>query len=136
LPRRRPTELADIAKMQEVAEALEAILSDFSTDCGRPNMTVGSDENVRLNTKKEKKNKTRMAEKSMEERRLNTSPAHARLLAGPQLAEYNDLYACGGPPDWNVVMRAVLDRAYELGISSRLWRDRCTQLGEVRTGAG
>ncbi|PIE12480.1 MAG: hypothetical protein CSA68_12580 [Rhodobacterales bacterium] len=30
LPRRRPTELSDIKKMQEVAEALEAVLADFS----------------------------------------------------------------------------------------------------------
>ncbi|UWR15611.1 helix-turn-helix domain-containing protein [Sulfitobacter sp. M368] len=133
LPRRRPTELNDIAKMQEVAEALEAVLSDFSTDCGPPNMTVGSDENVRLNTNKEKKTKTCMAEKPMEEPRLNTSPAHARLLAGPQLAEYIDLYACGGPPDWQTVTRAAHDRAYELGVSGRLWRERCIQLGEART---
>lgn len=133
LPRCRPTELSDIAKMQEVAEALEAVLFDFSTDCGQPNMTVGSDENVRLNTNKEKKTKTRMAEKPIEKRRLNTSPAHARLLAGPQLAEYIDLYACGGLPDWQAIIRAAHDRAYELGVSSRLWRDRCVQLGEART---
>lgn len=93
LPRRRPTELTDIAKMQEVAEALETVLSDFSTDYGQPNMTVGSEENARLNTNKEKKTKTRIAEKAMEGRRLNTSPTHARLLAGPQLAEYIGLYA-------------------------------------------
>ncbi|MHA3915207.1 transposase [Halovulum sp. GXIMD14793] len=43
----------------------------------------------------------------MEERRLNTSPTHARLLAGPQLAEYIDLYGCGGPLDWQTVTRAA-----------------------------
>ena len=133
LPRRRPTELTDIAKMQEVAESLEAVLSDFSTDCGQPKMSDGSDENVRLNTNKEKKTKTSMAEKPMEEPRLDTSPPHARLLAGPKLAEYIDLYACGGPPDWKTITRAAHDRAYELGVSSRLWRERCIQLGEVRT---
>lgn len=133
LPRRRPTELTDIAKMQEVAEALEAVLSDFSTDCSQPKMSVGSDENVRLNTNNEKKTKTPMAEKPLKERRLNTSPTHARLLAGPQLAEYIDLYACGGPPDWRAVTRGAYDRAYELGVSSRLWRERCVQLGEART---
>jgi hypothetical protein len=133
LPRRRPTELTDIARMQEVAEALEAVLSDFSMDCGRSEMTVESDESVRLNTNKEKKNKTRMAEKPMAERRLNTSPTHARLLAGPQLAEYIDLYACGGRPDWQVIIRAAHDRAYELGVSSRLWRTRCEQIGQAKT---
>lgn len=133
LPRRRPTELTDITKMQEVAEALEAVLSDFSTDCGQPNMSVGSDENVRLNTNKEKKTKTRMAKKPKEDGRLNTSPTHARLLAGPQLAEYIDLYACGGPSDWQAIIRAAHDRVYELGISSRLWREKCIQIGEVRT---
>ncbi|MBB4172904.1 hypothetical protein GGR93_000665 [Sulfitobacter noctilucicola] len=133
LPRRRPGELTGIAKMQEVAEALEAVLSDFSTDCSQPNMTVGSDENVRLNTNKERKNKTRMAAKPTEERRLKTSPTHARLLTGPQLAEYIDLYACGGPPDWQAIVKAAHDRAYELGISSRLWRERCDQIGEVKT---
>lgn len=133
LPRRRPVELTEMTKMQEVAEALEAVLSDFSTNCGQPNMTVGSDEYVRLNTNKVKKTKTRMAEKPKEDRRLNTSPTHARLLAGPQLAEYIDLYACGGPPVWQAITRAAHDRAYELGISSRLWRERCIQIGEVRT---
>ncbi|MBO9455116.1 hypothetical protein J7359_07845 [Paracoccus sp. R12_2] len=133
LPRRRPTELSDIKKMQEVAEALEAVLADFSAVGGQPELTVESDENVRLNTNEEKKNKTRIAKKPREERRLNTSPAHARLLAGTKLGEYIDFYACGRPPDWNVVMRAVLDRVYELGISSRLWRERCTQIGEART---
>ena len=98
LPRRRPTELTDIAKMQEVAESLEAVLSDFSTDCGQPKMSDGSDENVRLNTNKEKKTKTSMAEKPMEEPRLDTSPTHARLQAGPKLDAYNDQNACGGPP--------------------------------------
>lgn len=134
LPRRRTTELSDIKKMQEVAEALEAVLADFSTVAGQPEMTVESDENVRLNRNEEKKNKTRIAEKAMEEGRLNISPAHARLLAGAQLVgEYIDLYACGDPPDWQAVTRAAHDRAYELGVSSRLWRERCTQLGEART---
>lgn len=132
LPRRRPTELSDIKKMQEVAEALEAVLADFSEVAGQPEMTVESDENVRLNTNEEKKNKIRIAEKPREESRLNTSPAHARLLAGAQLGEYIDLYACGAPPDWQAVTRAAHDRAYELGISSRLWRERCTQIGEAR----
>ncbi|WP_342077554.1 hypothetical protein [Yoonia sp. SS1-5] len=133
LPRRRPTKLTDIAKIQEIAEALEAVLSDFSTDCGQPEMSVGSAENVRLNTNKEKKIKTCMAEKPMEVPPLNTSPAHARLLAGPRLDEYVDLYACGSPPDWQAITRAAHDRAYELGVSSRLWRERCVQLGEART---
>ncbi|WP_303704503.1 helix-turn-helix domain-containing protein [Celeribacter baekdonensis] len=133
LPRRRPNELSDIKKMQEVAEALEAVLADFSAVAGQPEMTVESDENVCLNMNEEKKNKTRIAEKPREEGRLNTSPVHARLLAGAQLGEYIDFYADGRPPDWNVVMRGVLDRVYELGISSRLWRERCTQLGEART---
>lgn len=133
VPRRRPTELSDIKKMQEVAEALEAVLADFSTVVSQPEMTVGSDENVRLNTNEEKKNKTCMAEKPREEGRLNTSPAHARLLAGAQLGQYIDLYACDGPPDWRAIIRAAHDRAYELGISSLLWRERCTQIGEART---
>ncbi|ASM74155.1 MULTISPECIES: helix-turn-helix domain-containing protein [Roseobacteraceae] len=133
LPRRRPTELSDFKKMQGVAEALEAVLADFSAVGGQPEMTVESDENVRLNTNEEKKKKIRIAEKPREEGRLNTSPAHARLLAGPLLGEYIDLYACGGPPDWKTVTRAAHDRAYELGISSRLWRERCTQIGEART---
>lgn len=133
LPRRRPNELSDIQKMQEVAEALEAVLADFSAVTGQPEMTVESDKNVRLNMNEEKKNKTRIAEKPREEGRLNTSPVHARLLAGAQLGEYIDLYACGAPPDWQAVTRAAHDRAYELGVSSRLWRERCIQLGEART---
>jgi hypothetical protein len=119
--------------MQGVAEALEAVLADFSAVGGQPELTVESDENVRLNTNEEKKNKIRIAEKPREESRLNTSPAHARLLAGVKLGEYIDLYACGAPPDWQAVTRAAHDRAYELGVSSRLWRERCIQLGEART---
>ncbi|BBU58429.1 hypothetical protein KU6B_46940 [Mameliella alba] len=133
LPRRRPTELSDIKKMQGVAEALEAVLADFSAVGGQPELTVESDENVRLSTNEEKKIKTRIVEKPREEGRLNTSPAHARLLAGAQLGEYIDLYACGAPPDWQAVTRAAHDRAYELGVSRRLWRERCTQIGEART---
>lgn len=133
LPRRRPTELSGIEKMQEIAEALEAVLADFSAVAGQSELTVESDENIRLNTNEEKKNKIRIAETPREESRLNTSPAHARLLAGAQLGEYIDLYACGAPPDWQTVARVAHDRAYELGISSRLWRERCTQLGEART---
>ncbi|MBQ2262422.1 MAG: hypothetical protein II336_13745 [Loktanella sp.] len=133
LPRRRPVELTDIGKMQEIAEALEAVLSDFSTGVSQPEMSVRSDKNVRLITNKEKKHKTRMAEKLKEVGRLNTSPAHARLLAGTQLGEYIDLYACGAPPDWLSITRAAHDRAHELGISSRVWRERCVQIGEQRT---
>ena len=133
LPRRRPTELNDVKKMKEIAEALEAVLADFSTIVSQPEMSVESDENVRLNTNKEKKNKTRMAEKPLGDGRLNTSPAHARLLAGTQLGEYIDLYACGDRPDWQSITRAAHDRAYELGISSRMWREMCIQIGEMRT---
>jgi len=133
LPRRRPTELNDIAKMQEVAEALESVLTDFSTVVGQPGVTDESDENVRLNTNKEKKNKIRTSEMPREKVRVNANPAHARLLAGPQLREYIDFYACGRPPDYQSITRAAHDRAYELGISSLLWRERCIQIGEFRT---
>ena len=133
LPRRRPAELSDIKKMKEVAEALEAVLADFSKMDSQPELSVESDENVRLNTNEEKKNKIRIAGEPKGEGRLTTSPAHARLLAGTQMGEYIDLYACGGPTDWTAVIRAAHERAYELGISSRLWRERCTQIGEART---
>jgi len=133
LPRRRPTELNDVEKMQEVVEALEAVLEDFSAVASQPEMTVESDVNVRLNMNEKKKNKIRIAKRPREEDRLNTSPAHARLLAGAQLGEYIDLYACGAPPTWQAVTRAAHDRAYELGISSQLWRENCVQIGEART---
>lgn len=133
LPRRRPTELIDIDAMQQVAEALEAVIADFSTISGQPEVTDGSDQNVRLNTNEEMKNKIRIAEKPRKEGRFNSSPAHARLLAGAQLGEYVDLYACGKPPDWTSIIRAAHDRSYQLGISSRIWGEMCIQIGEVKT---
>lgn len=129
LPRRRPTELNDIKKMQEVAGALEAVLSDFSTIDSQPELADESDKNVRLYTNEEKKNKTRMAVRSSSKRRLNTSPTHARLLAGEQLGGNIDLYANGSPPDWQSITRAAHDRAHELGISRRIWREMCTRIG-------
>jgi replication initiation protein RepC len=60
LPRRRPGELNDIKEMQLVADALAAVLADFSTKVSQPEMTDGSDENVRLITKKEKKRKLKL----------------------------------------------------------------------------
>ncbi|MBA85952.1 MAG: hypothetical protein CML60_07970 [Rhodobacteraceae bacterium] len=129
LPRRRPNELSDIKKMQEVAEALEAVLADFSVVAGQPEITVESDENVRLITNKEKKNKIRMAAKPLSKRGLNTSPAHARILAGGQLRGHIDLYANGSPPDWQSITRAAHDRAHELGISRRIWEEMCTRIG-------
>lgn len=132
LPRRRPTELTDIAKIQEVAEALEAVLADFSTIVGQPIMTDESDENVRLITKTEKKNKIRMATKKPCGEELKTSPAHARILASSQLREYIDLYALNGPPDWQSIIRATHDRAYKLGISRRFWGEMCIRIGEKK----
>jgi hypothetical protein len=133
LPRRRPAELNDINTMKEITEALEAVLADFSTTCGQSEMTDGSDENVRLITNKEKKKKTCMVAKPPRDGRLNTSPIHARLLAGKTLGEYIDLYACAGPPDWRSITRAAYDRSYQLGISRRIWGEMCTQIGEVKT---
>jgi hypothetical protein len=133
LPRRRPTELNDIDKMQKIAEALEAVLADFSTVRGQLGVSVGSDKNVRLITNKEKKNITRIAARPSGNGRLNTSPAHARLLAGTKLGEYIDLYACGAPPNWLSITRATHDLAHELGISSRLWGEMCTRIGEAKT---
>lgn len=133
LPRRRPSELTDIATMKVVAEALEAVLADFSPTLGQPEMSVRSDESVRLNTKKEKKIKTRMGPVPQKKRQTQTSVGQARNLAGQRMREYIDLYACGKPPDWRAVVLAAKDRAYELGISSREWWNRCTQIGESRT---
>lgn len=88
LPRRRPGELNDVKEMQLFADALAAVLADFSTKVGQPEMTDGSDENVRLITKKEKKIKTRTAPQTRSGEQLNTSPAHARLLATSELRGY------------------------------------------------
>ena len=132
LPRRRPGELSDIASMKKVAEALEAVLADFSTPSGQPEMSVESDKNVRLITNNQKNNKTRTAQKKQRECRLQTSEAQARVLAGQEMAEYIDLYACGGPPDWRAIVLAARDRAYELGIPSYEWEKRCVQLGDSR----
>lgn len=133
LPRRRPTELNGIEAMQQVAEALEAVLADFSSVDGQPEMTDGSDKNVRLNTNKERKNKTRMAVKASGRFRSNTTPAHARLLAAEQFGAHIDFYANGSPPDWQSITRAAHDRAHELGISRRIWGEMCTQIGVWRT---
>lgn len=133
LPRRRPTELNDIVLMQRIAEALESVLVDFSADDGLSELAVGSDKDVRLITNKEKKNITRMATRPSGTGTMSTSPAHARLLAGPKLGEYIDLYACGASPDWLSITRATHDLAHELGISSRLWGEMCTRIGEVQT---
>ncbi|MCG7572535.1 hypothetical protein MHM39_03055 [Phaeobacter sp. CNT1-3] len=129
LPRRRPAELNDIEAMQQVSEALEAVLSDFSTIDSQPQVADGSDKNVRLNTNTEKKNKTRMAVKASDRSRSNTTPAHARLLAAEQFGAHIDFYANGSPPDYQSITRAARDRAHELGISRRLWEEMCTRIG-------
>lgn len=133
LPRRRPGELNDIKEMRLVAVALAAVLADFSTKVSQPEMTDGSDENVRLITKKEKKNKTRTAPQTRGGEQLNTSPAHARLLATSELRRDIDLYALNGPPDWQSINRATHDRAYKLGISRRIWGEMCVRIGENKT---
>ncbi len=129
LPRRRPAELNDIEEMQQISEALEAVLSDFSSIDSQPEVADGSDKNVRLNTNKEKKNKTRMAVKAYSSSRSNTTPEHARLLAGEQFGAHIDLYTNGSPPDFQSIILAARDRAHELGISRRIWEEMCTRIG-------
>lgn len=132
LPRRRPAELNDIDQMQQVADALEAVLADFSTMVSQPEMTDGSDENVRLITKKENKNQICTAAKTPCGEELKTSPVHARLLASSQLRENIDLYALNGPPDWQSIIRATHDHACQLGISRRFWVEMCVRIGEQK----
>lgn len=137
LPNRRPSTVQSFERLQQVAEALEAVWNDFSAQTGRGEKSHECDISPALNTSKENIDKTCRAKKRDNAQSIRTSPAQVALLASKPLREIIELYWNAfdnrGRLTWQSVQLAAKDRAHQLGIHGGVWQRQCRILGEERT---
>ncbi|WP_299147224.1 helix-turn-helix domain-containing protein [uncultured Tateyamaria sp.] len=137
LPNRRPSTIQSFERLQQVAEALEAVWEDFSAQIGRGEKSHQCDISPALNTSKENINKTCRAERRDDAQPVRTSAAQVALLASAPLREIIELYWNAldnrGRLSWQSVQSAAKDRANQLGISAVTWQRQCRALGQDRT---
>ncbi|NHF71537.1 helix-turn-helix domain-containing protein [Paracoccus xiamenensis] len=136
LPNRRPSTIQSFVRLKQVADALEAVWADFSTEIGRGEKSHQCDISPPPNTSKENINKTCRAEKQCEARPVRVTPALAIRLAGPKFCELAEFYAIsepGGLPTWRSLEMAARERAHQIGITQGVWQRQCEMLGGSRT---
>ncbi|TQM94895.1 helix-turn-helix domain-containing protein [Roseinatronobacter monicus] len=136
LPNRRPSTIQSFERLKQVAEALEAVLEDFSVVTSRGEKSHQSDISPPLNTCKENINKTCRAKRRCETQPPRTTPTQVALLASGPLREIIELYWNAldkrGPLSWQTIQMAARDRANHLGIRTGVWCRQCAMLGEER----
>lgn len=135
LPNRRPSTIQSFERLKQVAEALEEVWEDFSTEVSRGKKSYQCDISPALNTSKENINKTCRAEKQREARPVRVSPTLALRLAGPEFRELVEFYAMGelgGSPTWRSLELAARERACQIGIAQGVWQRQCEVLGGSR----
>lgn len=136
LPNRRPSTVHNFERLKQVAEALEAVWADFSSEIGGGEKSHQCDISPPLNTKEENKSKTCSAKKQDQPAPVCTTPAQAALLASPALREAIELYWNSldnrGLLSWRTIELASQDRARQLGVSASVWRRQCDILDPKR----
>jgi len=137
LPNRRPSTVQSYERLQQVAEALEAVWEDFSAQVGRGEKTHQCDISPALNTSKEIINKTCRPKRRDDAQPAHTTTAQVALLASEPLREMIELYWNAfdnrGRLSWQSIHLAAQDRATQLGISAGVWQRQCGMLGQERT---
>lgn len=137
LSNHRPSTIQSFQRLKQVAEALEAVLDDFSTGAGGGEMSHQCDISTLPNTNLNQIDKTCRAEKRAGARPIRTTPQQAWLLASERFREYLAFYAeglgRGGAPDERSLVMAARDFALNIGISTGDWQQYCEALGEART---
>ena len=137
LPNRRPSTIQSFGRLQQVAEALEAVWEDFSAQIGRGEKSHQCDISPALNTSRENINKSCRAKKRDDAPPVRTTPAQVALLASVPLRGIIEFYWNAldnrGHLSWQSIHLAAQDRANQLGISAGIWQRQCGGLGEERT---
>lgn len=137
LPNRRPSTIHSFERLKQVAEALEAVWIDFSTEVSRGEKSYQCDISPALNTSNENINKTCRAAKQRDTQPVRTTPAQVALLASKPFQELIEVYWSAvdnrGPLSWRTIQMAARDRADQLEIKSNVWQRQCGMLGEERT---
>ncbi len=136
LPSRRPSTVQSYERLQRVSEALEAVMADFSADCGEGETSHGKDILPSPNTEKEKKTRTCTNEQRAASSPPRTTPAQVAILATEQLRDVIEIYwranDQAGHLSWPSITAAARERAHQLGISGKAWQQSCGLLGENR----
>jgi hypothetical protein len=136
LPNRRPSTIQSFARLKQVAEALEAVWEDFSTEGGRGKKSHQCDISPSLNTGKENISQNCSAKNGREPQPMRTTPTQVALLASQPFQEIIALYwealDRSRPLSWDSICLAARDRAHQLGIGSRSWQLQCDLLGANR----
>lgn len=137
LPNRRPSTIQSFERLKQVAEALEAVWDDFSTEVSRGEKSHQCDISPALNTSKENINKTCRAAKQRATQPIRTTPTQVALLASEPLREIIEFYWSAldnrGALSPRTIHKAAKERADQLGVNSSVWERHCRMLGEERT---
>ncbi|WP_281858568.1 hypothetical protein [Litoreibacter halocynthiae] len=137
LPNRRPSTIESFERLKQVAEALEAVWEDFSSEISRGEKSHQCDISPALNTSIENISKTCTTAKQRSRQPIRTRPAQVALLANVPLREIIEYY-------WNTldnrgalspqtIQMAVKERAHQPGVKSSVWKRHCKELGQERT---
>ena len=133
-PNRRPSTIQNFERLRQVAEALEAVWEDFSAQIGSGEKSHRCDISPTLNTSKENINKNCRAKRQDDAPPVRTTPAQVALLASEPLREIIEFYWSAldnrGALSPQTIQKAAKERAYQLGVSPRVWERRCRVLGE------
>lgn len=133
-PRLRPSEIQDHERLSAIIAALEAIIEDFSNDCGRTVEPAPSDSSVRPDTNRQDKIKTCRPKPAPQSETVESWQVHA--FASEELREiisfYADVEANGDRPSSLTVIRACRERAMMLGVSGADWSAASDRIGAVR----
>lgn len=137
LPNRRPSTIHSFERLKQVAEALEAVWEDFSTEASRGEKSHRCDISPLPNTSEENINKTCRVEKRHDAQPIRTTPAQVALLASEPLREIIEFYWSAldnrGALSPRTIHKAAKERADQLGVNSSVWERHCRMLGEERT---
>lgn len=136
-PRLRPAELGDSDRLNQVIDALAAVLEDFTAAPGRTPQPAASDIPDRPVTIEEETIRTCTLQTRPASAPTRTSPTQVLALASQRFRRIIALYLAGtgdgrGSPDWRCICLAARDLALQHGVSGGDWRAICDRLGEER----
>lgn len=137
LPRLRPAEIRQSDRLNEVIEALSAILADFTTPPSQTSGPSQSDNTDRPNTTEKTKIK-KCIPPAATRPPVKTSPIQIVALATERFREIITLYQKGlaadtsRGPGWDSICMAARELSLSHGVSGLGWCKICNTLGQAR----
>lgn len=137
-PRLRPSEVRRVGRLQEIINALAAVLASFTARPGQTPTPTRSDNFDRPSTDQDSNIKTCTAPRPAATPPVRATPRQVVTLASDRFKEIIDLYEEGlatsdaHEPNWRSLCMAARELAQMHGISGYDWGQVCDTLGPQR----